>query len=896
MAADYTKLENALKENNDRIDKNNSGIDSLNANLSKISNYLDTISTHITSTPSKQDDGTSSNDSNSKFSKDFIKSFENFGSYVSKFGSSVNEFGLRVFDFRDGINKFLDATQTQIASSGKLNNSQEEQVNQLSKAVMALAQSNSGSAAKIDWNTTKDQIEKMAENMATYNRALEDASKKLEKTDNEKRVEERKKKEEKILKENSKSQKEFYKELKEDWKLERQEKKTAYAKAEKRLENKAKRKEKGGTANIIGNALAKGFSDLANGKLTTSSAMDKVVNATSNIPILGPIVSIFKTLFDIGTKKEKDAQAYVRTHGGGSSAMSQYIGQSMEVVNKGLSLNDAFGFKNKVVYTDEDFNKALNLISEGTGRGAFSKSYRTIKSAADLARWNITPETIKAFDTFGQSIENTDKRMASIYGRAGKIGVSFKALSNAVNSNLKMAQTHTFASGLKGLERMAEKSVELKYNMNTVAAAADKMGNLEGAIKASSQLSVLGGSFAAFADPMALLNESMTDLESLNERIINMFGDKAYFDKEKGEISMNAFNRMRMKSASEALGVNFEDMLNIAYNSERGNIIERQAGGGLNEDTMRYLKNVAEIDESGNAYISDSQGEKIYVSQLSDQDKKFIEAISTSKDVVENETLGGIWGETMTTSDKLDNIFTYLQQKLGVWVMGLFNKFKAFAAWAAEKWGDPGEEARNAGLGAVYDQLEHSLKSGYSKSQLAEDLANGNIKRVRENSNVNGKEIQKLYDYYSKKAKASGYVIGNGISEEDSVSNVQRSANAQAVHDAYTNNTSPNNATTNQRYSPRNNSSANYMSSSSYSAPSTQVSYTTKINVSPIEIKLGGEIELKNTKSKIDISSLSQAEMNELTTKLAPLIQKQIINWFEQGNNFDNNIRYAHLS
>jgi hypothetical protein len=75
---------------------------------------------------------------------------------------------------------------------------------------------------------------------------------------------------------------------------------------------------------------------------------------------------------------------------------------------------------------------------------------------------------------------------------------------------------------------------------------------------------VVGGEFAQFSNTMQLLYEGLNDTEALNDRIIKMFGNKAYFNNQTGQMDMNAFERERLKQAAKAAGLDPGEMLNLS--------------------------------------------------------------------------------------------------------------------------------------------------------------------------------------------------------------------------------------------------------------------------------------------------------------------------------------------
>ena len=80
---------------------------------------------------------------------------------------------------------------------------------------------------------------------------------------------------------------------------------------------------------------------------------------------------------------------------------------------------------------------------------------------------------------------------------------------------------------------MARKATEINLNMSQAAAFADKVSTVEGTITTGAQLQVLGGPFAQMADPIGMLYESLNDMEGLQDRMVQMFGNLGSFQKSR---------------------------------------------------------------------------------------------------------------------------------------------------------------------------------------------------------------------------------------------------------------------------------------------------------------------------------------------------------------------------
>ena len=441
-----------------------------------------------------------------------------------------------------------------------------------------------------------------------------------------------------------------------------------------RNEKKNKKNEEGGgnsgwkvAAKIAGSVASVGKA--LTERVTTGQTADAAIGQISNLgpggAIFGALLSLAKSAFDIGNREQQSAADYVRQFGGNQRGMfsAQATARSLTDSPRARQLG----------YRVEDAYSAMTSFTEAVGRTADHLSQRDLESAVNLGKFGIGGQTIKDFDSFGQSLRATDAFFAKLYGDVSKKGLSFKAVSKAVNDNLKMAQTHTFANGLRGLAAMAEKAVQLKFNMQQVASFADKVSTIEGALQASASLSVLGGSFAQYGNPLEMLYDGLNDTEAAFERISKMLEGRAFWDSSKGEISMAVSDRMLTKEAAKAMGISGDEAINMAYNSARIKMVESQIKGGIDKETAEYIKNIAQINKAGNAYVT-LNGQEKYVSGLTAGDKEALKAESQKKGEVENADLGSIYRNTMTIGEKLQAMLDFLQQKLYMMIFHGFDR------------------------------------------------------------------------------------------------------------------------------------------------------------------------------------------------------------------------------
>lgn len=207
------------------------------------------------------------------------------------------------------------------------------------------------------------------------------------------------------------------------------------------------------------------------------------------------------------------------------------------------------------------------------------------------------------FDKLGKSMKTASKYTGKLFQEAGEYGINLDKYVENFTSNLEMAQMYNFKRGVDGLKEMARKATEIRQDMRQVARFADKVGSVTGAVETASQLQVLGGSFSALANPLSMLNESLTNMEGLQDRLTSMTEGMATYNQSTHQIDINAYNRMTLKRAAEAMGVDPSNLIDQAYaQARRTEIMNQMQGmGNLTEGFRKLVPNIGTIDDKTGA-------------------------------------------------------------------------------------------------------------------------------------------------------------------------------------------------------------------------------------------------------------------------------------------------------
>ena len=654
----------------------------------------------------------------------------------------------------------------------------------------------------------------------------------------------------------------------------------------------------------IAKTVVGGISSFATGNISAEGILSGIGGMLGKLSgPLGLIFQLGKSFADIVDKEQKFGRDYTRAYGGGRAGRSDFIRQS---ANFRLAMPIKYGF------TNEEYFKAAQSLTDMTGRAAYRRSNSDFKSAIGLSRMGIEGEALGMFDTFGRSIQSTDDYFNKLYGKAGKSGLSFKKMTDAIKNNLKLAQTYTFNKGVDGLQKMAETSTRLKYNMSEAAKFAEQVNTVEGAMKAAANLSVLGGEFSQFGNPMGMLYESLNDMEGLNDRMVKLFSNMAYWDENKGQIDVRAQDRVRIREASKAMGVDANEMLNIAMNSRREKMIEGQLRSlNVDDETAGYIKNLAQINKKGQAYISDTKGvlgkagEEILLSNPNFQRLiPGLKAESEAKSNRENGSIGDVFVETRTIYDFMEQNLKGLSGKVQALVAKFVTKGPAMSASQKGYWkevkGDDEKldelikrygsrhRARQAiRRGDENENIEQYVGGSVNRDYIDSKEWSGYTKRdIVSKAHEEGKTMSEAEQWRKDKNKNIKHHNGLSISENEYTATLMRGEsvlNAGATRRLGVSNIKALNYGSdpfNNKVSNMSNKMDNILNTMKV-APRQVSSIPSKISFEPITVNIGGKFDLVDngrnktiTFNDIDTRALKKVIIDAVTENIPAIMRK----------------------
>ena len=335
------------------------------------------------------------------------------------------------------------------------------------------------------------------------------------------------------------------------------------------------------------------------------------------------------------------------------------------VKNGGIGINYGIGM--------EELLELQQNYSQAIGRNV-GLTANDIETSAAMSRLmgGKGGEFAAALENFGLSYTEAGNRVGKMFKTASKYGLSFEKYSQNFLTNIKLAQNYTFKDGLRGLERMAQKSTAIKLDMQQIASFADKVSTLQGAVETSAALQVLGGPFAQFSDPLGMLNEGLTDMESLFDRFQKMTQNLGKFNAQKGQVDVSVFNKQRLREAAKAMGMDYNQVMESIQAQGRREFIKDNIKGNFTDEEKEFLMNTATIS-GGTAkmtYIND-KGQRVEkdVNSMNSEDIKQARAQSQS----DSDNIKDIAKSTRSFDEKVEGIGKTIEAMKAGWVEGSMN-------------------------------------------------------------------------------------------------------------------------------------------------------------------------------------------------------------------------------
>ena len=262
--------------------------------------------------------------------------------------------------------------------------------------------------------------------------------------------------------------------------------------------------------------------------------------------------------------------------------------------------------------------------------------------------------------SMGGSVDAAQKYAIGAYAKATRVGLSAAEFSNKVAQNLSMANRVSFRGGIDGITKMTALSEKLNFNLQSMEASANVFrDDIQTAIESSAKLQALGGGAAMYgSNPLAMMYESMYDMESYTERITKMVKGMAEFNAATGIAEIKSQNQAFLREYSKILNISYDELASMATNQAKEAFAKNRLGAaffdniaGGDEDFKSYIMNKAQWNDKEGRFELTLPGQENNPINLQNMSPENIEALRKAwKDSTLTETEAFLQGARDITS------------------------------------------------------------------------------------------------------------------------------------------------------------------------------------------------------------------------------------------------------
>ena len=289
-----------------------------------------------------------------------------------------------------------------------------------------------------------------------------------------------------------------------------------------------------------------------------------------------------------------------------------------------------------------ELNDFQKTYSESVGRNIIlTRQQMANMSALSKITDNATAgQLVDEFDKLGVGIAGATAKVGLMQERAKYLGINATKATKALKDNIRLAASYSFRNGVNDIEKMALRATSIRMDMNAITSAMDKFQDIEGAIKTSANLQMLGGSFAAqFSNPMGAMYESLADPEAFMKRIEKTISGKGRYDEKTGTVQFDPVTLMQLREAAKQLGMSVEQLTTPAMAKVQEEKVMQEFArnankNGFSEADIAAIKNLARtnVDEkTGKHYVT-------LLNENGEPEQKFVEDLTREQLKVAQDT------------------------------------------------------------------------------------------------------------------------------------------------------------------------------------------------------------------------------------------------------------------
>jgi hypothetical protein len=267
----------------------------------------------------------------------------------------------------------------------------------------------------------------------------------------------------------------------------------------------------------------------------------------------------------------------------------------------------------------KDAVETIEAVGKATRRNVVAGEEEVSKLFASSQVLNQQVGTIvESFSEIGVEFTQVGGKIEESIQYIQSVGGNTRQIMGNVLNDMSAMNRFNFQDGVVGLTKMAAQAAMLKTDMRVTMDLAERALDPEGAIELASAFQRLGVSAGDLTDPFQLMNKSLNDPEGLQNSIVNMSKQFAYFDEKAGQFKINPQGMLMMRELQKQTGLSSQELSKMALNAADLDKKLSQIRPDIqfeNEEDKKYLANIAKMG-SGGKYVIEVGDDKIELEKL----------------------------------------------------------------------------------------------------------------------------------------------------------------------------------------------------------------------------------------------------------------------------------------
>ena len=365
-----------------------------------------------------------------------------------------------------------------------------------------------------------------------------------------------------------------------------------------------------GAGKELGNFLAgtKEATDAVEGLNRAVSIADAnvgkiLVNLGKALASPGAVLQDTAKLQDLSYKLARESMG--NAHAIGDALTATMAEATYMTAEFGVSLDDNLNLMKQI-------NEAMQVNTLLTSEQV--TSMQVLAKNAGVTSAEIVKIT-EGFATMGQGTDYAVEKIGEMQDMARSYGINVGQFMKGIGQNIKMLSSYNFKDGVEGFSRMVAKAQALRMDVSKTFAMAEGLLDPEKAIETAANFQMLGGAVGDLGDPFKLLHMAQTDIEGLQDSIVDMAEGAAVFNEKTGEFDIPVTEMYRLREAAKLTNMDYQTLTETAIKSaEKTKKLDMIGGMGYDEKTAELIANMGEI-KGGRVQIAmkaeDENGQEI---------------------------------------------------------------------------------------------------------------------------------------------------------------------------------------------------------------------------------------------------------------------------------------------